>query len=134
MRKHSIANAGFTLAEFLLATLIATMFVPVTVYSLKIAEPMLHFEENIQDEIGISQIRNLGLLSYDMQLVDNKVMFRMQNKDVTLSFLNNKIILQPGTQIFLSDIDEAVFLAENEIIYLEYKRDTYVRKTPLFHQ
>ena len=88
------------------------------------------FEYNeICDEVALSELRELLLIAYDMEVTYDSLYFIYQNKRFSLSVVNSKLILQPGTQIYLNDIDAANFEIRGKTIYVIYERKnkTYER-------
>ena len=76
----------------------------------------------INDEIALMQLREQLLIAYDMDFSDYELNFLYKNKNFKLSKVNNKLLLQPGSQIYLNDIDELRFVNKNGCIYVEYQR------------
>lgn len=77
----------------------------------------------INDEIALCELREQLLISYDMEVNSNELRFIYKNKNYTLSMVNEKLLLQPGTQIYLNDIDDINFEVMNGCIYINYQRD-----------
>lgn len=83
----------------------------------------IKFDYNIiNDEIAISQLRRIMLISYDVNYSTSALRFRYKNKDFSLSMVNSKLLLQPGTQIFLNEIDDLYFENRNGAFVLIYSR------------
>ncbi len=83
--------------------------------------PFLYYE--ISDEVTLAQLREILLIAYDMRAGYSALSFRYQNREFSLSLVNGKLILQPGTQIYLADLDELHFEERNGVIYVCYERD-----------
>lgn len=77
----------------------------------------------IFDELSLSQLRESLLISYEMRFEEDRLSFRLHNRDFILSKVNDKLIMQPGTQIFLSRIDELHFEEKGGVIYVCYERE-----------
>lgn len=85
----------------------------------------IKFEYNeINDEIALSQLREYLLISYDIRNYNNHLNFIYKNKDFSLNLVNNKLLMQPGTQIILNDIDDLYFENRGNYIYVVYIRKT----------
>lgn len=83
----------------------------------------IKFDYNeINDEIALEQLREQLLIAYNMEVCSDKLNFRYKNKDFKLSLVNEKMILQPGTQIYLNNIDYLQFDIRNNCIYVSYSR------------
>lgn len=79
--------------------------------------------DQINDEIAISQLREQMLICYDLKFSRDVLRFRYKNDDFRLSLVNNMLLLQPGTQIYLNDVDSLYFEKRNGCIYVVYERD-----------
>lgn len=77
----------------------------------------------INDEIALSQLRENLLLAYDLHSSRELISFVYKNADFRLSLVNRKLIMQPGTQIYLADIDDLYFEERNNNIYVVYERN-----------
>ena len=90
----------------------------------------ISFEYNeINDEIALMQLREYLLISYDIKVNNNSLDFIYKNSDFHLNLVNNKLIMQPGTQIILNDIDDVYFDIKGDSIYVNYykKNKKYYR-------
>lgn len=113
---------GFTLAEVLLTLLIVSAMIPITLLCLSPFTYLLNFSEEIQDQIALSQLRRILLLSYDIEYAPHQMNFVYQHQLRSLYCVNNHLIMTPGTQIYLSQIDEAWFNLNGDCIYVVYER------------
>ena len=77
----------------------------------------------INDELAMSQLREQMLIAYDVSVSSEEINFVYKNKNFRLSLVNNKLLLQPGTQIYLDNIDYLYFEEKNGCIYTVYGRD-----------
>ena len=84
----------------------------------------IEFDYNeINDELALYQLRETLLIAYDMHISNNQLNFIYKNKNFKLSLVNNKLIMQPGTQIYLNDINNLSFKTKHGCIYVIYERD-----------
>lgn len=74
----------------------------------------------VNNEMALMDLRRVMLLAYDIEVSDYELNFIYHNDDYTLRYVNNKLILQPGTQIYLNGIDDVSFYKENNSIYVNY--------------
>lgn len=107
----------------LLGLIITITMLPVCVKAFEYASNIKFDYNEINDEIALMQLRETLLITYDMQYSEKLLAFRYKNKDFTLKLVNNKLLLQPGTQIYLNDIDDLSFINKNNCIYVIYERD-----------
>lgn len=90
----------------------------------------IDFDYNeINDELALCQLREYLLISYDIKVNHYSLDFIYKNKDFSLNLVNNKLLMQPGTQIILNDIDDVYFERKGEYIYVVYTKnnETYER-------
>lgn len=78
--------------------------------------------QEINDEVALYKLRKIYLISYEQDVEDYCLYFTYGDTDYHLSLVNNRLILQPGTQIFLEDIDSIFFYEEDNCIKLTYQR------------
>ena len=107
----------------LLAIYICAIMLPLSSLSLKYISNLKFDYDFINDEISICQLREILLISYDLNVYDNYLEFIYQNKLFRLSKVNDYLLLQPGTQIYLNKIDNVYFKDMNNCIYLYYEKD-----------
>ncbi len=120
---HKSSSQGFALSDLLLTMMIVCMLIPGVMLSISVLQRTLHKDETVQDMIAEYQLRQILLCSYDIHLENNVLCFENKERDMGLSYKNNHVILQPGTQIFFSDIDNAVFYEDNNTWMIHYERE-----------
>jgi len=106
----------------LVGLIISLTMVPICVEAFIFGSNIPFDYSEIEDEIALCQLREELLISYDMDISDYELNFRYKNKDFKLSLVNNKLLLQPGSQMYLNDIDELKFKEEKDCIYVVYER------------
>jgi hypothetical protein len=121
-KRRKRRREGFVLTELLLAVSIVVFLIPVSLVFLSALIPSLAFHEDVQDEIALAQLRRILSLSYERQLTGDHLELRYEGKDMSLVFLNRKLILKPGTQIFLADLDDCQLVQEGDSVYVLYER------------
>jgi hypothetical protein len=114
--------------------LLAGMLVPVAASCIVLLPQMIEFTEDVQDETALYQLRRIGMMAYDPSVASSSLTFTYRDKEWILHQVNDHLILQPGTQIFLSSIDSASFEERNGVIYIVYQRGNTIRHTPLMHE
>lgn len=77
----------------------------------------------INDEIAMSQLREQLLIAYDMDISSNKLNFIYKGKNFKLSLVNRCLYLQPGSQMYLNDLDDLYFDTKNGCVYVCYERN-----------
>lgn len=103
--------------------LIILSLLPLSALSFRyVADISFNYDE-VNNEIAICQLRELLLIAYDIEISDSQLNFRYKNADYHLCLVNRKMLLQPGTQIYLNDIDDLHFFSKNDCIYISYEKD-----------
>ncbi len=113
-------NRGFIYTRTVITILIVLTILPILIsaYSL-IAKYNIDYNL-LSNEISIMDLRRVLLLAYDIKINSHEMRFIYHNENYVLHLSNNKLILQPGTQIYLNDIKEINFNTKNGSIYLTY--------------
>ena len=75
-----------------------------------------------EEEISLVKLREVLLLAYDLEVQDDRLSFIYQKDRCSLSLINGKLILQPGTLIYLSSLDDLHFERRDNSIYAVYER------------
>jgi len=109
----------------LVALIIVLSLLPLCLLGFRYTAGIKFDYDEINDEIALCQLREILLISYDMHVSSNRLDFRYRNDDFRLSLVNEKLILQPGTQIFLNDIDDVSFKKSNGCIYVCYRKENH---------
>ena len=114
--------------------LIILLILPICISAMSYVSVISFNYDEINDEIALSQLRENLLIAYDIDYGYNQLHFDYQNKVYSLSYVNNKLILQPGTQIYLNNIDELHFELHGSIIYVCYERNNKRYERPIVRQ
>ena len=115
-------TVGSIMTEFMISMLIVVSFLPIAMNSILVISKSIGFSEEIQDEIALAQLRRILVIGYNFKNRGNQLEFTYQGKEVVLSYKNNHLLLSPGTQIFLSEIDSCIFEEEGKLLKCIYER------------
>ena len=85
-----------------------------------------------QDEIALAQLRRELMLAKDLSFENHQLHYRLGQQEKVLLLVNEKLILQPGTQIFLEKIQFVSFEEFEKKIYLVYRSDYGERKVGIY--
>ncbi len=114
---------GFALVEILVAILTVCICIPILVSVISLMHTSLKDRTSLQDQIALIQLRRYLAIAYDVELLPSSLTFQRQQEEMRLSVVNQNLIVQPGTQIFLMDIETAVFYLEGDSVMLRYVRN-----------
>ena len=114
---------GFALIEVLVAILTVCICIPILVSVISLMHTSLKDRTSLQDQIALVQLRRYLAVAYDVELLPSSLTFQRQQEEMRLSVVNQNLIVQPGTQIFLMDIETALFYLEGDSVMLRYVRN-----------
>ena len=114
---------GFALIEVLVAVLTVCICIPIMVSVISLMRTSLKDRTSLQDQIALVQLRRYLAVAYDIELLPSSLIFQRQHEEMRLSVVNQNLIVQPGTQMFLMDIEAALFYLEGDSVMLRYIRD-----------
>lgn len=107
----------------LLGLLIVILMLPVCIETFVYVTNYECDYDIVNDEIALSQLREQMLFTYDMYVSSDELNFIYKGKQYQLSYVNGKMILQPGTQIYINNIDNLTFEEKDGCIYVIYERN-----------
>lgn len=113
---------GFIVMDYLLSLFIVALMCPLMVVSISLLLKQKTDIQTVQDEVAIAQLQRILLLSDDYAVSENEITFVNQNRQMYASLVNHNLIIQPGTQMFLIDVDSVSFIEENGLIKCRYAR------------
>lgn len=114
---------GFALVEVLVAILTVCICIPIMVSVISLMRTSLKDRTSLQDQIALVQLRRYLAVAYDIELLPSSLIFQRQHEEMRLSVVNQNLIVQPGTQMFLMDIEAALFYLEGDSVMLRYVRN-----------
>ena len=133
MRRNS-RREGFILSQALLSVFIACLFIPLCADCIKLLSHRRMFDQHIQDEIALSQLRHILNAASSIETDGYSLQFVRKYESAELYLTNRHLILAPGTQIYLEDIDGAEFYKEMHIWMIRYEREGELFEKPLIHE
>ena len=116
---------GFALVEVLVAILTVCICIPIIVSVISLMRTSLKDRAFLQDQIALIQLRRYLAVAYEIELLPSSLTFQRQHEEMRLRLVNQNLIIQPGTQMFLMDIESAMFYLENDSVILRYVRDNH---------
>lgn len=115
---------GSILTEFIIVLFIFLLFAQIINKSLIPLDTSLNKKDTlVSDEMSLMQLRKILLLSYDIEIIDNSLIYEYQEREFSLSSINNNLMIQPGTQIIIFDISNLYFFEDDLTIYMQYTKD-----------
>lgn len=121
--KKCNSNKGYLLTEMLISLLICTCLLPITLSCFVLLKNMVNFDSAKQDGIALAQMRKILSVSTEFSYTDEQLSFIYHDDFYSFKMRNKKLLLQPGTQIFLTDIKSANFFKSEGCLWIVYERD-----------
>lgn len=123
MKHINYCLKGFILKEYLLSLVIMMILLPIVISSLQIVGRYDVYDERVQDEIAIAQLRDKLLLGMDFVIMDSDLEYRIGTEKWCLHAQNERLYLTPGYQLFLDNVKGCYFKQLGNTIYIEYQKD-----------
>ena len=117
------SDRGMILEQMVISVAVLLMLAPVINLILFLQLRMTAFDEEIQDEIALAQLRRILNVSEDIRSSGSHLTFRYHDEPQQLYTVNDHLILTPGTKIFLSQIDSASFRISGHETLITYTRN-----------
>ena len=115
-------SRGVILIDLLLSIMIMVLLVPAVILCLGSMQGAGTFNEEVQDTIAEAQIRHILMIAENKEAETGMLRFTYGNQEMRLSFVNDHLILQPGTQIFFSAVDHGTITVKSNLVYAVYTR------------
>lgn len=88
----------------------------------------------VNDEISLHQLRKIMLISYNIENSGDELNFIYHNEDYKLSLVNGRLVLSPGYQVFLNNVDCVSFNENDGVLSLSYLRGDDEKQTYLYKE
>ena len=124
-------DSGMILEQLLISIAVLLLLAPAVNLILYLELRMVAFDETVQDEIALSQLRRILNVSEEIQASGPQLTFCYHEEPQSLYVVNRHLILTPGTQIFLSEIDGAVFRNNGHETLITYTRSGHAETRTL---
>lgn len=119
---------AFSRIDLLISIYIIVLLLPILFAAFKLAIKINLFDNEIQEETALIQLRRKILFGHNYDADSQLFSFEFENKNWRIYQVNNNLILTPGTQIIINDINQATFLEKDACYYLQYKKRNLVKE------
>lgn len=124
-----MCRRGGTTIEFLITLLVSCMLLPIVYIAMRLLISHEYFNQNAQDEIALYQLRQILLLVDNISITNDGLSGMLYDEEIRVVYNNKHLYLQPGTQIFITDIEEGYFSNENGLYFFNYLRgNTWMKR------
>ncbi len=113
---------GFILTRTLIAFIIVILMISISLSSFRLIKFYKYEDQDIQDEIACIQLTRILSIASNIEINNDEVSFISNNKTWNIKNINGNLVLQPGTQFILIDIENVSFQKESAVLYISYKR------------
>ncbi|MDD7087705.1 hypothetical protein [Galactobacillus timonensis] len=120
---HTRTNGGFILEQFLIALLILCAVLPVFLSQLQTIANLYVRPADLQDAIAITQLRHIFNIAQNITPSGSTLSFQFRGEERILRISGENLILTPGTQYVLTNIEEVSFASEENTVILCWKRN-----------
>ena len=107
----------------LLGLVIIMSILPLMVLSFRFVADIDFGYDEIYDELSLCQLRETLLLAYDLNVSAYELDFIYKNREFNLSLVNGKLMLQPGSEFFLNELEDMHFEEKRGCVYVCYQKD-----------
>lgn len=120
-------KSGFTTLEILVALIISTLIINLLHSSILLLKKV-DLKTYNQDLISAMQLYQIFNVSQNIEIIPDEITFKYLNEERNLRYINDKIIMTPGTVIYFTDVKDFKFYTNDEKIYLQLKRNNKKRE------
>lgn len=115
-------SGGFILEQFLIVLLAVNFLLPITLSHLLLLQKALTPPPTLQDQIALAQLRHIVNLSTSITVTRQEVTLHCWTDDYVIHVRNGNLLLRPGTQFLLTEIDAIVFEQDGRLLCMRYFR------------
>ncbi|MBQ9327841.1 MAG: hypothetical protein IJ225_04840 [Solobacterium sp.] len=120
-RRRTGRTGGYILEQLLITLLITAFLMPIVTSLLSITIHALERPVSLQDEMGITQLRRVIAVSEAFEVKEAEVDLTHHGTQMRLRLVNERLVLSdPGTQIFLTDLESMSFQTKGGLLYILY--------------
>ncbi|MEG0313838.1 MAG: type II secretion system protein [Erysipelotrichaceae bacterium] len=113
-------NKGFTTIEVIISLACLSLMIILLIKSLSIIKAIKIDQSLITNELAINEMRLIYAYSNEHDLSDDEYNFKYLDNIMHYYLDENKLVLTPGYQILLTNIDNFEFIKNDNCIYIDY--------------
>ena len=132
MSKNILNQRGFTLLECMLAIYFSSFIFIAFYHMIALTKKIEYHSLDIQDLNGLLQLKqNLNLAS-NIEIASDEITYDYRDQNFTISLVNDNLIIHPGTNILMLDIEELQFIEDEEHLSIEYARNERIYRRKIY--
>lgn len=120
LKLKSKNSKGIIMIDVLFALMLALLITQMGNIMIKTLSLVTFDSTTLQNQLGIIQLRNYLNFADEFEVNDNELNYLINNEEFHLRIVNQRLIQQPGTLIFLLNIDDVEFYLVEDEIHLTY--------------
>lgn len=113
---------GFTLIEALLALFITSLVSLLGCMLMRCALHFAHMDVDTQNQFAVLQLRRELAQSNDLKIESDCLSYILNHEKKVLYFDKHRIVKSPGYEIYMEQIDEAIFYKKEDGYYVWFKK------------
>lgn len=113
---------GFTLIEALLALFITSFVSLLGCMLMRCALHFAHMDVDTQNQFAVLQLRRELAQSNDLKIESDCLSYILNHEKKVLYFDKHRIVKSPGYEIYMEQIDEAIFYKKEDGYYVWFKK------------
>lgn len=117
-----LKKSGYTLLETMIALMISSL-VFLCIYQItQMLSYIDLYDQHLQDINGILQLKQTLNLGSNIEISTDEIGYDFKEDHFTINLTNNRLIIQPGTNIILINIDHVEFIEDDLGLVIAYQR------------
>lgn len=113
---------GFSLVEFLIGLVLAFLVLELLVSSFSFIQSQNN-DDLSQDLLSAYMLYEIFNVSVEIDVSEQTIDFKYLNEERHLVYLNKRLMIRPGTQIYFNHVSSYRFYVKDDNIFLEILRN-----------
>ena len=130
MSKKFFQTSGYTLLETLIALMISSLIFLSIYQIINMMSYIRLYDQHLQDINGMLQLKQILNLGSNIEISSDQIEYDYNENHFTVNLINDRLIIQPGTNILILDINSVEFIEDDLGLVIIYQREdqTYHRR------
>lgn len=116
-------HSGFVSIRLVAALCIIMAVIPIAVTAVELVTGINERYDLINDELCLYRLRRMLLIAYDVKADNDMMSFIYKDSTRQLSLINGRLVMTPGYQMFLDDVDSLYFRENGGCIEAVYEKE-----------
>ncbi len=130
MSKKFFQTSGYTLLETIIALMISSLIFLSIYQIINMMSYIRLYDQHLQDINGVLQLKQILNLGSNIEISSDQIEYDYNENHFTVNLINDRLIIQPGTNILILDINSVEFIEDDLGLVIIYQREdqTYHRR------